>query len=281
MSIIQGTAKSGGSASFYDFLIGDSLRFDGSSYLSRTFGSGDSTTTWTFSSWVKRSKLGTATTDRQVIIACGPDEQNNDTLYFYQDDIYSYFKQSDSGLGGERPTALLRDTSSWYNIILAINLNESANADKIKTYINGVLQTSFSTDFINASFASTLLNSNILHRIGARTMANDYYFNGYLANIQFIDGQALDQYFFGEFKDNIWVPYNAFSTAGSGTATASDGDTATDSYGTNGFRLAFDSADFNWSGSSTMTDPYGSATAVPIYGVADASGNGKHWVMNS
>jgi hypothetical protein len=36
MSIIQGTAKGGGSTDFYAFPIEDSLRFDGSSYLTRT-----------------------------------------------------------------------------------------------------------------------------------------------------------------------------------------------------------------------------------------------------
>ncbi len=47
-------------------VINYSAYFDGSSYLSRTFGSEGSTTNWTFSCWVKRSKLGTATADRQV-----------------------------------------------------------------------------------------------------------------------------------------------------------------------------------------------------------------------
>jgi hypothetical protein len=257
VSIISSTANSTDSG-FYDFPINQSLRFDGASTLSRTFSSGGNTTTWTWSCWVKRSRIGTATVDRQALLSSGSTEQNNDIFFFYSDTIYSYFKQNDTGLGWEQPTALLRDTNSWYHIVLAIDLNQSASADKIKTYINGVLQTSIGDNAITSSFTSTLVNSAIIHKIGG-WFANTYYLDGYLANIQFIDGQALDQYFFGEFKNGLWIPFNAFSTAGSGTATASDGDTATDSYGTNGFRLTFSNA-------SDLGE--------------DSSGNNNDWTVN-
>jgi hypothetical protein len=279
MSIIQGTAK-GGSTRFYDFPIGDSLRFDGSSYLTGNFSTNTDATSATYSFWVKRSKLGVD----EHIFGHRNTSNNNNRIYINfvpADQIQViYYNSSATLIGNVKPTAVLRDTSAWYHFVLVFDINGS-NSAKIRWYINGELI----TDLASSTYPSTsvrVINSSH-STIGANPYGDGSTFNNkincYLANIQFIDGQALDQYFFGEFKDNIWVPYNAFSAANSGTA--SDGDTATNSYGTNGFRLAFDSADFNWSGSSTMTDPYGSGTAVPIYGVADASGNGKHWVMNS
>jgi hypothetical protein len=155
------------------------------------------------------------------------------TLFYYKSTGIIEFSDS-SVTGSYSWNHILRDVSSWYHLVLSVS---ATGTDRLKLYINNVLNTkSAGTDPNNNS---TLLNSAVVHAIGSAMPTTTNYFNGYLANIQFIDGQALDPYFFGEFKDNIWVPYNAFSTAGSGTATASDGGTATDSYGTNGFHLDF------------------------------------------
>jgi len=280
MSIIQGTAKGGGVASFYDFPIEQSLRFDGSSYLQKNnFGTSAGTVN-TFSFWMKLSDLSDT---RTTIFGAWYDTADFDCGIGATG--YGAANTLRSNWGGGANYNLfyinnkLRDISAWYHIVISFNSSNSSG-NKVKKYINGTqITATTSADPSYTSFGRNGSTSRIGARVDGPSLSVSQRFKGYLANIQFIDGQELDQYFFGEFKDNIWVPYNAFSTANSGNA--SDGDTATNSYGTNGFRLAFDSADFNWSGSSTMTDPYGSGTAVPIYGVADASGNGKHWVMNS
>jgi len=234
MSIIQGTAK-GGSASFYDFPIGDSLRFDGSSYLSRSLSS---TSTFTISMWVKGSGGS-----NDYLFKSGSDVGLNWIAHDTDGRMYMHANNVDVGYG-ER----YRDLSAWYHLVLQSN---SATA---RFWVNNrAATTNGSTVATRTSFTFTGTTY-----IGCYSTAAPN-FNGYMANIQFIDGQALDPYFFGEFKDNIWVPYNAFSTAGSGTATASDNDTATDSYGTNGFHLDF--AD-----SSNIGN--------------DVSGNNNDWTVN-
>ena len=235
MSIIQGTAKSGGSASFYDFPIGDSLRFDGSSYLSRSLSS---TSTFTISMWVKGSGGS-----NDYLFKSGSDVGLNWIAHDTDGRMYMHSANVATGYG-ER----YRDLSAWYHLVLQSN---SATA---RFWVNNrAATTNGSTVATRTSFTFTGTTY-----IGCYSTAAPN-FNGYMANIQFIDGQALDPYFFGEFKDNIWVPYNAFSTAGSGTATASDNDTATDSYGTNGFHLDF--AD-----SSNIGN--------------DVSGNNNDWTVN-
>ena len=279
MSLISSSAKGGGATSFYDYPIENSLRFDGSSYLSRTFGTGTSATTRTFSFWLKRDSISTNNISIFGSAATGFAESH---IEFINDVLQANERDSTDGTSDlqENSGVKFRDLGSWYHIVVSYDTRSSVTSEnRVKIFVNGT-QVGTATISPVDDFSVQLFRSGVVGYIADNT-AGRTLFSGYLANIQFIDGQALDQYFFGEFKDNIWVPYNAFSTAGSGTATASDGDTATDSYGTNGFRLAFDPADFNWSGSSTMADPYGSATVVPIYGVADASGYGKHWVMNS
>ena len=64
MSIIQGSSISAGStesgaASFYDYPIEQSLRFDGASYLSRTptTTTNSSRKTWTWSGWAKFTNI--------------------------------------------------------------------------------------------------------------------------------------------------------------------------------------------------------------------------------
>jgi hypothetical protein len=253
MSIIQGTAK-GGSTGFYDFPIGDSLRFDGSSYLSRDM-TGTAKVKWSFSFWFKRSVI--SKTGYEPVVGDGYADHDGLIAFEATDKLIFLDKQLVGGVGKtnySRTNSVYRDTSAFYHIVTVFDSTQSSVSDGLKIYINGELapRTSGADNWPRQSLGWFLGNMYI-------GRVTSYYLNGYLANIQFIDGQALDQYFFGEFKDNIWVPYNAFSTAGSGTATASDNDTATDSYGTNGFHLDF--AD-----SSNIGN--------------DVSGNNNDWTVN-
>ena len=263
MSIIQGTAK-GGSASFYDYPIGDSLRFDGSSYLSRTPTTAGNQKTWTWSSWVKRTSTSTGA---EVLFQVGI---GSDYIWFLYSANNLYTQQNPNSIIQLRTTQVFRDVGAWGHIVLAVDTNQSSGSDRVKLYFNGAQITSFAIDTYPSPNLDTYVNATNTHIIGTNGGLTTNYV-GYLANIQFIDGQALDQYFFGEFKDNIWVPYNAFSTAGSGTATASDGDTATDSYGTNGFHLTFED------GIESL--PVGGYTGNQN-AFRDKSHNTNHWKIN-
>jgi len=260
MSIIQSTAKSG-ATSFYDYPIEQSLRFDGSSYLQRTSSSGDNQTL-TISLWAKVSRLDAANALIYTYYV-GSNGRYNILRFNSANKLNSWtntYNTTSSSTQQIVTDSLYRDTNAWFHIVNKIDTT-AASGSRNLIYVNGVEQ-STSGDYPSSGQSLFWNTIDATVRIGGTVSGGE--FSGYLANIQFIDGQALDASYFGETKQDIWVP-----KAYTGT------------YGTNGFRLAFDSADFNWSGSSTMTDPYGSGTAVPIYGVADASGNGKHWVMNS
>ena len=67
------------------------------------------------------------------------------------------------------------------------------------------------------------VNAGQLHALGRRSNANDRYFHGYMAEVNFVDGSAKSPTDFGRTDDNgVWVPK---AYAGS--------------YGTNGFYLDF------------------------------------------
>jgi len=228
MSIIQGTGR-GGARGFYDYPIEQSLRFDGSSYLSRTFGTPTDNNNYTFSCWFKLSKLGV---DMQFF-ASRPTSTPY-TLFYYKHTGIIEFADS-SVTASYSWNHILRDLSSWYHLVLSVN---ATGTDRLKLYINNVLNTkSAGTDPNNNS---TLLNSNGNgHTIGSAMPSTTNYFNGYLANIQFIDGQALSPSDFVESVNGIWTPKTYLGT-----------------YGTNGFWLRFDD-------SSQIGK--------------DSSGRGNHW----
>jgi len=233
MSIIQGTAK-GGSTGFYDFPIEDSLRFDGSSYLSRDV-SNNNGSTYTFSVWLKRHY----TTGGSVLTA-GNVTSSIHYHYFSFSEMMTNIHYPDFGPGGMwlNSAAKFRDSSAWYHAVWVVDCTNSTTADRQKLYVNGERLTDFVTNTFASSTSATAgyINSTYSeNRIGRAPAGHSGYYAGYMANIQLIDGQALDASYFGETKDDIWIPKTFDGTSSTGGSTVS-----TD-YGTNGFLLDFSS----------------------------------------
>ena len=164
----------GGAASFYTQEIGNSLKFeDGdSSYLSRTPTSAGNQKVFTFSCWLKRGNL----TDLTLFGAgTGSDDRTDiniaDNAILFQNEV-----SNDRDL--KKTSALLRDPSAWYHIVVAIDLTASSNSDKVKIYINGDQQTSFATDNTFANVNSYINGTSSTHYIG-RNRAGSNLLDGY------------------------------------------------------------------------------------------------------
>jgi hypothetical protein len=214
-----------GGGDFYDTEISQSLRFDYSSgaYLNRIQGSGNRTT-FTYSFWMK---LGSRTSDSHLFTFNNPANvmyMNTDgRLYWYDANGSSFYLVT---------SQLFRDFSSWYHIVAVADTNNATQADRIRLYVNGTRVTDFSTANYPSSGYTTGANQNgTTATIGRST----YSFGGYLTEVNFIDGQALDPTSFGEFKSGVWIP-KAYSG----------------SYGTNGFYLPFNH-DYSVEGFSATT----------------------------
>ena len=221
--------------------IEQSLRFDSTDYtnLSRTPSSAGNRKTWTISFWLKRAKI-------------------SDTSHYY---VSAYASNSDSGnwnitsttpdefsvgaYNGEilRTTSKYRDPASWYHVVVVGDTTNATTNDRQRIYVNGERVTA-SVGLISQN-GDLAWNSTGTHYIGRNAFANNYYINAYLAEFHSVDGQALDQYDFGEFDNNgVWRPIEY-----------------TGSHGTQGFYLKFD---------PTATNGIGH----------DHSGNGNHWTAN-
>ena len=276
MSIIQGTARVSGDASFYDFPIGQSLRFDGSSHLTRTPASAGNLQTWTLSFWVQRTRIGT---DYIINVRESSAQQNLAEFFLgFRADLFRVIDANPTRVIVD-VTGKIRDLSAWYHYVIVWNTPDPNQTSRIKIYKNGILQT-FTSEAATLQYPSqydniTHFNSPQKHTIGhADFYGGSASYQYYLAEFNFLDGYVpttsnggIDSsgnlQVLGEFKNGLWIPKNPSGL----------------SYGTNGFRLSFASSDFNTSGSA-ITDPHGSSTNVPDGYVADASGSGNHWNVN-
>jgi hypothetical protein len=88
-----------------------------------------------------------------------------------------------------KTNALFRDPSAWYHIVVALDMTQATSTNRLKVYINGVLQTTASYN-VPAQNTDLNVNSTATHLIGQQASGN--YLDGYLTEVNFIDGQALD-----------------------------------------------------------------------------------------
>ena len=209
-----------------EYDVANSLRFnDGSSdYLTRTFGNGNRKT-FTFSTWIKRSKLGG---DQELIGRADGTDAGSNELFILGDGRLGFGRWNDYILRTEKK---LRDVSAWYHIVLRVDSTLATADDRTRIYINGVQETNFEARNNMALNYDFVINSNVAHLIGGIDYSGTIqrFFNGYMAEVCFIDGQSLDATSFGEFDSdspNIWKPIDVSGLT----------------FGTNGFHLDFENA---------------------------------------
>jgi hypothetical protein len=225
-----------------------SLRFRSSAtaYLSRTPAAASNRTTWTWSGWVKRGKLGAYQT---LFSTYGNSTNVDEQIRLYNSDVLNIEYYSTSSFVYQLlTTQVFRDPAAWYHIVVAMDTTQATASNRIKIYVNGTQVTSFSTATYPAQNTNTLVDGALPHYIGvdANNGLNSYY-DGYLTEVNFIDGQALTPSSFGAYSIyNQWLPKKY-----------------ADTYGTNGFYLPFTN------NASTITLGY------------DFSPQGNNWTTNN
>ena len=224
-----GGAGNVGVSGFYPVTINDSLRFndDDSPALSKAYASAQTNTKkLTISVWVKRANLGIRTT---ILFA---NSGSAGKLSFQTTDKI-YFNAFDTGYNGFESYELFRDTSAWYHIVAQADSAGQTGANINRVWVNGVeLSNNKTSVFVPNNTDTMLLRNGVTTYIGDDT-AGAYHFDGYLAEMNVIDGSIVAPTEFGETKDGVWIPK---SYSGS--------------YGTNGFHLEFNSNTNDTSGNS-------------------------------
>ena len=233
-NILAGSSGQGG------YEIEQSLRFndDDSPRLTRQYVSAGNRKIYTLSCWVKRGALG----DKRIF---GADGSSNFAwvLQFDSNNKISVGAYSGGYIYQVVTTAVYRDVGAWYHIVVATDTTQATASDRIKIYVNGEQVTAFDT----ASYPSLNLDTSINNNAAGRPHGIGYIpgsggnYDGYLAELNVVDGQALTPSDFGEtdLLTNQWIPKKYVGT-----------------YGTNGFYL-------NFSDSASLG--------------ADSSGNGNNF----
>jgi len=219
--------------------IDQSLKFndDDTAYLSKTFASSGNTKKWTYSCWYKRGDLDGQSHTLFATNRAGSNDfdyirvQTDDSVYVaVRDNSSSYVFRIITN-------RKLRDPSAWYHILVKFDSTASTpSSTDCALYINGVRETDLAGEVLPSQNDTTRFNSNVEHYVGQWNSDSSFYLDGHLAEVNFIDGQALDASDFGETGTyGEWKPIEYSGT-----------------YGTNGFYLPF-KADYSVEGFSTVT----------------------------
>ena len=248
-----GSAKAFGFTGVTGYLIQQSLRLRKSvlGYLSKTPPVTGSQTTWTMSMWVKLGTISDSTSPALFSnFVASPTYTNEYFGVFYTDSLQIYGRNSSlTTILSLTTSQVLRDPSAWYHLVFVADTTQATAANRFKLYINGIQVTAFSSATYPAQNTALSWNQNRIQYIGIQynnsggNLANTQPFDGYLSEVNFIDGQALTANSFGEFNSyGVWSPKKYTGT-----------------YGTNGYYLPFSDK------TSTTTLGY------------DFSGNSNNW----
>ena len=243
----------GGGIGYYVFTAADtgyeiarSLRFNSadSAYLNRTPSTAGNRKTWTWAGWVMKVDVS----GFDPIFSAGV---NPWTDIGFNSDKLRCVLNAGSGEIGAISNAVFRDPSAWYHIVFAVDTTQAVAADRIKFYVNGisVSHVAGASGYPTQNY-DTYVNSTTTHRINADGQVSGggiRFADCYLADVHFIDGQALDPTSFGVFDANgVWQPIEYTGT-----------------YGTNGFHL-----------------PFSDNSTTAALGT-DTSGNDNDWTVNN
>jgi hypothetical protein len=226
--------------------ISNSLRFtfSASTHLTRTPAVAGNRKTWTWSGWVKHTRLGSI----NGIFSAGTGADTNNRMTINIASLNSLvINYTVAGVTtGLTTNQVFRDPAAWYHITIVFDTTQSTASDRLKIYINNRQITDFSVAAYVAQDTEGFINNTIVHQIGRPYSANAYH-DGYMADINFVDGQALTPSSFGETNivTGQWIAKKY-----------------TGSYGVNGFYL-----------------PFTDGTDTTTLG-ADSSGNGNNWTLN-
>ena len=203
------------------FSVANSCRFnDGDSpSLHKSFSSA-SRTTYTFSAWIK---LGTPGVSGSLFYRHVDD--NNYCRCFFESDVLKF---ADVTSGADNwlliTTRKFRDHTAWYHIVVVCDTTNATAGNRQRIYVNGIEETVFSTETNSSTQGQWGVDGN--HYVGTKA-GSAYFFDGYMAEVCYIDGTALTPTSFGEFDDdspNMWKPKDVSGLT----------------FGTNGFYLDFE-----------------------------------------
>jgi len=230
--------------------VSNSIRLDdgSNSFLSKSFGSDGNRRTFTFSCWTK----GQADSSAYHSLFTSGNDNPDTSIWFNPDEALRTNTYNSGSIHDVITNRVFRDPSAWYHIVVAYDTTQSTASNRVKIYVNGVQETSFSTSsYPDQNYETFINDASYTHRVGSHT-SSAYAGDGYLCEVAFIDGTQYAASNFGEFDDNgVWIPKDFKNDV---------------TFGSNGFYL-----EFKQTGTSANSSGIG----------ADTSGQDNHFGVTS
>tara|TARA_R100001082_G_scaffold46171_2_gene24612 strand:+ start:871 stop:2289 length:1419 start_codon:yes stop_codon:yes gene_type:complete len=182
-----------------DYEIDNSLRVGSGRKLSRTFTAVTAERKkHTISCWVKLCILDG---ENHMLFA-----GSSDSTYIRFDDTHTIrfrFFASSADQSYLQTNRLFRDPNAWYHVVLVYDSAQGTASNRVKIYVNGVQETSFSTETYPDQDEESIIGNNVAHTIQGYSSGGEFY----VADWYYIGNQALSPSDFGETNDNgVWIP---------------------------------------------------------------------------
>jgi hypothetical protein len=218
------------------YSIDQSIRFNAldNPYMSKAFSSKGSPKKFTLSWWTKLGERTTSATSESQMFFIAYHSSGYQTDFSIQSAAraggvaHTFRTYSVTTSGGAvwnfTTTQVFRDPSAWYNFCVVSDTDNATQTERFKLYINGQRVTDFSTATYPSSGVEPVWNNStsVTHYVGSRAGNANTRFDGYMAEMVHIDGQALTPSSFGETNDSgIWIPKDVSNLT----------------FGTNGFHI--------------------------------------------
>ena len=195
------TLSSGG------YTVDNSMRFNGSDSVMQRNAAGtpSSTKIWSISAWVKRCSLGSNqvywmhqnAANHTVKFQLGF-HSSTDTMR-----IETYDGSSEYNLS---TNMVFRDTNAWYCILVQVDSTQGTEANRYKIFVNGVqvAVTEQGSGYPTQNWDLDLGSQKIaLGRYQAASPS--MYYDGYLAEVVYADGQVIAPTDIGEFDEDSGI----------------------------------------------------------------------------
>jgi hypothetical protein len=176
---------------------------------------------WTLSMWFKRCDQAAS----QRLLTC-VNGSNYTEMGINASDILFWNEEQSGVQGALTANRKIRDVSAWMHLVFTWDSANGVAGNRMRLYINGTEETSFSTDTNPSSGQDSVMGTAYPVAIGSFNNQSNYQ-GSYFAEVAYCNGQAYAASDFGEFDDDsptIWKPKDISGLT----------------YGTGGFYLDFE-----------------------------------------
>ena len=157
--------------------------------------------TFTLSFWIKRTALGA-----QRIVGAGASGNNEVIIQFKSDNTLEFYSWEGAHAMRYLTNRVFRDTSAWYHLAFLVDTTNGTAGDRVKIYVNGVQETSFSATTVPGQNSQFDFTTNLY--VGKGGAAADADFSGYMSEFVYLDGTQAASTDLGEVDSDsgIWKP---------------------------------------------------------------------------